>query len=362
LTDTVQLALEASVPPNKLTELPPATAVAVPLQVLVRFGVGATTRPAGRLSVNATPVSDNPLFGFWMVKVNDVVPFSGMVAAPNTLVIDGGLATVRVALAVFPVPPLVELTAPDVLVNVPEVVPVTLTERTQELLTAIVPPVRLMPVPPAVATTVPPQVLVKPFGVATSRPVGSVSVKATPASATVLAAGLVMVKVRVVVPFTAIAVGLNAFAMEGGATTVSGAEAVLPAPPLVDDTAPEVLIKEPAVFPVTFTTRVQELFTAMVPPVRLMLVPPAVAAAVPPQLLVNPFGVETSSPVGSVSLKATPAAATVFVAGLVRVKVSVLVPFNGIEVGLNTLAMEGGLTTVILAVLVFPVPALADVT
>ena len=37
-----------------------------------------------------------------------MVPFSGMLAAPNALVIDGGEATVKLAEAVLPVPPLVE--------------------------------------------------------------------------------------------------------------------------------------------------------------------------------------------------------------------------------------------------------------
>src|SRR5262249_57885832 len=114
----------------------------------------------------------------------------------------------------------------------------------------------------------------------------------------------------------------------------------------------------PEVFPVTFATTVQELFTAMLPPVRLMLVPPAVADAAPPQLFVKPFGVATTNPVGSVSLNATPASATVLAAGFVMVKVSVLVPFNGIELGLKALAIDGGATTVSVSLAVFPVPPL----
>jgi len=50
------------------------------------------------------------------VNVSDVVPFSGIVAAPNALVIEGGVATVRLAEAVLPVPPFVEVTLPVVLV------------------------------------------------------------------------------------------------------------------------------------------------------------------------------------------------------------------------------------------------------
>src|SRR5215468_5718030 len=221
----------------------------------------------------------------------------------------------------------------------------------------MLPPVKLMLVPAGAAAAVPPQLLVKPFGVATTSPVGSVSLNATPVSATVFAAGFVIVKVNVLVPFNGIELGLKALAIDGGATTVSVSLAVFPVPPLVEDTAPEVFVNAPAAVPVTFTTTVQELLTAMLPPVRLMLVPPAAAEAEPPQLFVKPFGVATTNPVGSVSLNATPASATVLAAGFVMVKVSVLVPFNGIELGLKALAIDGGATTVRVAVLlVVPVP------
>ena len=45
----------------------------------------------------------------------------------------------------------------------------------------MLPPVRLILDPPAVAEAVPPQVLLKPFGMATTTFAGKVSVKATPA-------------------------------------------------------------------------------------------------------------------------------------------------------------------------------------
>src|SRR6185312_12915224 len=64
LTETVQLALAASVPADKLTDPDPATAVAVPPQLLVKLGVEATTNPAGRLSVKAMPFSVTFVFGF----------------------------------------------------------------------------------------------------------------------------------------------------------------------------------------------------------------------------------------------------------------------------------------------------------
>ena len=55
-------------------------------------------------------------FGLLILKVRDVEPFSRMLAAPKALVIVGGVATVRLAEAVLPVPPLVEVTLPVVLV------------------------------------------------------------------------------------------------------------------------------------------------------------------------------------------------------------------------------------------------------
>lgn len=121
MTETVQEALAARVPAERLTLDEPAAAVAVPPHVLLRLGVEETTNPAGRLSVNATPESARLVFGLVMLNVSDVVPFSGMLAAPKLLVTFAGEATIRVAvLLVAPVPPLVELIAPVVLVTVPD--------------------------------------------------------------------------------------------------------------------------------------------------------------------------------------------------------------------------------------------------
>src|SRR5215472_14629027 len=94
---TVQLALAASVPPDRLALPAPAVAVTVPPQVLLTPGVGPTTMPAGKLSVNASPVRLTLMFGFVMVNVSDVVPFTGIVAAPNALVTVAGEATIKVA-------------------------------------------------------------------------------------------------------------------------------------------------------------------------------------------------------------------------------------------------------------------------
>jgi hypothetical protein len=164
---------------------------------------------------------------------------------------------------------------------------------------------------------------------ATVRPVGSVSVKATPVSATALAAGFVMVKVSEVVAFRAMLLGLKTLAIDGGATTLMLAEAVPPVPPSVEVTLPVVLFCNPAAVPVTFTENVQLALAAIVPPLRLIVFVPAVAVIVPaPHVPVRPFGVEMTNPAGSVSLKTTPVRATV-VLGFVMVKLSEVDPFNG---------------------------------
>jgi hypothetical protein len=115
-TEKVQLVLAANVPAERLMLPDPATAVAVPPHVLFNALGVATTNPAGRLSVKAIPVRARLVLGFWMVNVSEVVPFNGMLAAPKALVIEGGVATVKLAEAVLPVPPLVEVTFPVVLV------------------------------------------------------------------------------------------------------------------------------------------------------------------------------------------------------------------------------------------------------
>src|SRR5262249_4535171 len=261
-TDTAQEALAATVPPDRVTEPEPAVAVAVPPQVLFRlFGV-ATTRPAGRLSVNDNPVRLTLVFGLVMLMVSDVVRFSGILVAPNDLFTVAGEATISVAvLLVAPVPPLVELIAPVVLVTVPDCVPVTFTTIVQVAPgLAIDSPDKLIEVELAAAVTVPPQLLVTPGVEATCRPPVSVSLKAIPFSADVFAAGLVMVKVTVVVPFSEIAAAPNALLIVGGATTLSVAVLLAaPVPPSVELTAPVVLLASPATVPVTFTVKVHDV-------------------------------------------------------------------------------------------------------
>ena len=91
----------------------------------------------------------------------------------------------------------------------------------------------------AVVVNVPPHTVLVPL--ATVKPEGNVSVNATPFRATVLAAGLVIVKVSEVVAFSAIVEGLNALAIDGGAITVMLAVAAVPLPPSFELTALVVL-------------------------------------------------------------------------------------------------------------------------
>src|SRR6266550_4007333 len=97
----------------------------------------------------------------------------------------------------LPVPPLVDVTAPVVLLLVREVAPVTVTLNMHVPLAAIEAPPGVM-VLGLVVVSDPPQVAVG-LEVATVNPAGSTSVNPTPVKATV-EFGFVIVKVRVVVP------------------------------------------------------------------------------------------------------------------------------------------------------------------
>src|SRR5438046_3025590 len=211
----------------------------------------ATVSPVGSVSVNATPVSGFTFAaGLVMVKVNDVVAFNAIVEGLNTFAIDGGASTAMLAEAVPPVPPSVEVTLPVVLFFTPAVVPCTFTETVHEALVARVPADRLTEPEPATAVAVPPQVLLRPFGVATTRPAGKLSVKATPVRAT-LVFGFVMLNVSDVVPFNGICAAPNALLIDGGEATVRFALAVLLVPPWVEVRLPVVLVARPGAAPVT---------------------------------------------------------------------------------------------------------------
>jgi len=250
----------------------------------------------------------------------------------------------KLADAVLPGPPSFDVTAVVMLMTVPVVAPaVTLTLNVHEPLAASIAPVRLMVLEPAVAAIVPPpQLPVKPLGVATSSPTGSVSEKPTPLSAVELF-GLVIVKVKLVVPRIGMLVAPNALLMVGGAATIMVAVFdVAPAPLSVDVMGPVVLLLTPKVVPVTFTEKVHDPLPGNVPPERLMLLEATTAVMVPlPQEPLIPLGVATTRPDGSVSEKSTPVSA-IKLFGLVIVKVKLVVPLSGMVAAPNALVMVGG--------------------
>jgi len=202
----VQLELAGKVAPVRLIVVVLAVAVIVPPPQLPLKPLGLNIcTPAGRLSVNPTPVSGE-VFAFMIVndRVDVLVAPTPIVEGVNDFEITGADATVKEALAVPPVPPLVELIAPVVLFFTPEVVPVTLTVTVQVAPTATVMlDATTLEVPAVAVTDGAPQLplVASPFGVPTTSPAGKLSVNATPVNATVFPAGLSMVKVSVVVPF-----------------------------------------------------------------------------------------------------------------------------------------------------------------
>src|SRR5262249_21908212 len=75
--------------------------------------------------------------------------------------------------------------------------------------------------------------------------------------------------------------------------------------------APAVLFFVPVDVAVTFTLMVHDPEVGSVPPARLIEPVPAVAVTAPPHVLLNPFGVDTTNPEGSVSEKAMAVSGTV---------------------------------------------------
>lgn len=174
------------------------------------------------------------------------------------------------------------------------------------------------------AVVVPPQVFDSPFGVATARPLGKVSLKLTPLRATA-AFGLLILNVRLVVLPVMIELAPKDLAMTGGATTLSEevpkpAEVVF-GPVSVEEMLLLVFVYCPAVAPVTVTLIVQEPLAAIVPPERA-IVRGAVVVSVP--LQAEDDAEATVKPAGKTSEKETPVN-EVAVLGLLSRNVNVLV-------------------------------------
>jgi hypothetical protein len=303
----------------------------------------ATFNPAGKASVNPTPVNAVPVLGFVMVKVNIVVPPILIVEGEKTLLIDAARAlTVNVAEAVLPVPPGEELTVPLVFTREPMDVPLTFTLAMQVPLAAIVPPEKESDVAPAAGAKVglPQPEMLTPGTEATCKPLGNVSLKATDPREYVLA--LVIVKIKTVVPFTVTVLGVKDLVMNAGPVTVREAEAVFPIPPLVELTVPLVLFFIPLVVETTFTLTMHVPLAAMVPFVKVKVVAFAVGVKVgDPQPEVLAPGVDaTFMSVGSESLNATPVKLVEL--GLVIVKRNTVLVFTATGFVTKVLLILGG--------------------
>lgn len=301
----VQEAFAASVAPARVTAFVPGTAlIAPPPHDPVRpFGL-LTCIPDGKESVNPTPVSATALL-LVIVKLRVVLPFKTMREAWNDLLMEGGSSTVRLAVAVVPEPPSFEVTLPVVLFRTPAAVPVTLTEKVHDALTAKLAPESATLVAPGTAVMVPPpQEPVKPFGDATARPGGNASENPTPETGIAFAAGFVMVKLKVVLAFSATVGVPNDFAIVGGTATVTVAVLLAaPAPVSLAEIGPVVFDCNPGLIPVTLSEKVQKPLAVMVAPDKLIVVP-AAEIAPPPHDPVKPLGDVTARPDGSTSVNA----------------------------------------------------------
>ncbi len=143
----------------------------------------------------------------------NVDPFSGIGDSSNDFAIVGGATTVNVAVLGVPVPPSADDAVTELTLT-PAVVPVTFTCSVQLEFPAMVPLASDTVPEPASAVCVPPQLLSKPFGFATTKPAGRLSVNATPVACA--RSGLLDAKLRIVEPPSGIDVTLNALTIDGG--------------------------------------------------------------------------------------------------------------------------------------------------
>jgi hypothetical protein len=191
----IDVAVAVTVPPHKET-----------------LAVGPVT-PGGRLSANETPVKLVVGFGLVTKSVRFVVPSSGIGDVENDLAIVGGATTVNTAVSGALDPPSVDDTV-TVLFFTPAVVPVTFTCIVQLAFAVTTPPASETTPEPGTAVCVPPQLPDKPFGSATTRPAGRLSVNATPVA---WRASLFSKRKLIdVEPPRGIDVALNPFTIDGG--------------------------------------------------------------------------------------------------------------------------------------------------
>ncbi len=223
LTETMHEAPAASDAPDRAMDDEPTMAPIVPPghELLAAAG-DATTTPAGSASMNEMPVSVALAFGLLMTNDNDVDPPSGTEEVPNDASSFGGATIVIDAVAEAPVWSL-ELTVLVVLTSVPAAIPTTFSENVQEEPPAIAAPDRAIELEPSMAVIVPPpHDPLRPLGVATRKPAGSVSTKAIWFNPTVVF-GTDTVNDNDVVPPTGIEAIANDFDSDGAAAYAGAA-------------------------------------------------------------------------------------------------------------------------------------------
>src|SRR5450631_2625149 len=350
---TVMVPLPAAAVTNAGAAAKPAPAG----QLLVTFGVAATTTFAGNVSVKLMPDCAGLPAPFVMVNVRVDVPPWLIVVGANALLSEA-CTTVSVWLVtpLVSTPPTVMLAAPLVYTAAALLVTSTLTVQVLAPTAAFtpVPPMVKVPVPAvAVMVGAPPQ-LFTTFGTAAiTTPAGSASLKVRFARAGE-PTGLVMVKVSVLGWLTPIVEGTNALVSDGSGCTVSDDAVTLfvmrAVPPML---AALFVYGPPTTLEVTSTVTAHDATAPFIAaPVTVMVPLPAAAvtnagpAAKPApagQLLVT-FGVAaTTTLAGSVSVKLMPACDGL-PAPLVSVKVRVDVPPTLMVVGANALLSDACVT------------------
>ena len=246
------------------------------------------------------------------------------------------------------------MTPEVVLLCAPTVELVTLNVTVQLPLAGMAIPVKLSDFAPAVRELGVVPVQVPPTAPPTALIFVSVSVNAPPVRA--VASALVIVSVTVEVPPETIDVGLNALAIVGAPTVSVAVLLALPAAGVCVVVTPEVvLLCSPTIELVMLNVTVQLPLAGMAIPLKPSAVDPAGSDVGVVPVQVPPTAPPAALMFARVSVNAPPVIAAVLL--LVRVSVTVEVPPEAIEVGLNALAIVGA-PTVSVAVLL-PGPAVA---
>jgi hypothetical protein len=253
---------------------------------------------------------------------------------------------------------------------VPTLVPLTSTEKEQELEAVRFKAAMPIVLPPALAVILPVQFPLRWLGVATTKPGGKVSVAEMLLNVNA-EFGFANMKVRDVVPLNGIVATPKLLAIVGGtgvAITVRLALLlVAPGPLSFAKIGPVVLFNVPRVFGAFTFTEITQVASGgfeagpNVPPSKPMDDEPAIAVNVPPQELVRLFGEAINNPAGKLSVKVIPVS-DAFVFGLLTLKLIKVVPFCTTVFGWKSLVIVGGVTTCRVADAELPVPPLLELT